>query len=153
MHPSQNMSPCSPQMRQRISPIVLPPERKGSVCGLLRCDHLPQEEISDDLEEFLDRRLHLWRDRMPLGLTVEVKHHRPTRLDPKLHARLPDEREAAFGMESQVYRLHRLLSPVLRNGSACGLFVFLLVLPFPLKQLICTQFWERNAVMLEHRVI
>src|SRR5260221_7126550 len=89
----------------------MPPERKGSVCGLLRCDHLPQEEISDDLEEFLNRRLHLWRDRVPLGLSVEAKHHRPTRLDPKLHARLPDEREAALGMESQVYRLHPPLSP------------------------------------------
>src|SRR5260221_13765076 len=110
MHPSQNMSPCSPQMRQRISPIVLPPERKGSVCGLLRCDHLPQEEISDDLEEFLDRRLHLWRDRIALGLTVEAKKHPPTSLEPKTHAPLPAEREATFPIETQALRLHRLLS-------------------------------------------
>src|SRR5260221_4825741 len=115
MHPSQNMSPCSPQMRQRISPIVLPPERKGSVCGLLRCDHLPQEEISDDLEEFLDRRLHLWRDRMPLGLAVEVKHHRPTTLCPKIHPPLPAERETASRMETPSYPVHSLLCPVLRH--------------------------------------
>src|SRR5258707_4873613 len=118
MHPSQNMSPCSPQMRQRISPIVLPPERKGSVCGLLRCDHLPQEEISDDLEEFLDRRLHLWRDRMPLGLTLEAKNPPPTRLDPKIHAPLPGEREAGLRVESPGYCLHCPSSPLSPNGRA-----------------------------------
>src|SRR5260221_646801 len=88
----------------------MPPERKGSVCGLLRCDHLPQEEISDDLEEFLDRRLHLWRDRMPLSLTLEGKHHRPTSLSPKLHPPRPAEREGPFRMRSERSPLPPLLS-------------------------------------------
>src|SRR5260221_11110810 len=55
---------ASIEHHHNIAHRLLPPVlRNGSVCGLLDYDHLPQEEISDDLEEFLDRRLHLWRER------------------------------------------------------------------------------------------